>query len=309
MDIRQLRTFVHVAELGSISAAADRLRIAQPALSRQLQALEQELGVRLFQRHGRGVALTEEGGILLTRATVVLRELDQARDELKGASGELGGKVAFGLPPTVADILAGPLVERFSALFPKVKLSISSGYSGYVLDWLQRGIIDVAVLYESRHLKTINARPLILEKLFLIEPPDIPDAGPVPFASLAGRNLILPSRQHGLRILLDSVAAELGESLDPVIETDSLPLQLDLVRRGFGVTVLPLITVEKEIAAGQVVVRPLHQPEVTRRLVLATPIDRPVSRAVRLFAETAETVVRQLSESRGWQAIPVPAEP
>ena len=134
MELRQLRTFVHVAELGSFSAAAERLHIAQPALSRQIQILEQELGVNLFRRHGRGAVLTEQGQLFLPRATLVLRELERAREELRSDDTDLAGQVSFGMPPTVADVLSTPLIEHFSASHPQVKLRVASGYSGHVLD-------------------------------------------------------------------------------------------------------------------------------------------------------------------------------
>lgn len=311
MDLRQLRTFVHVAELGSISAAAERLHVAQPALSRQLQALERDLGVRLLQRHGRGVALTEAGSHLLARSTNVLHALDEIREELRETGDASHGQVSFALPPTVAEVLCGPLVERFSRRFPQVRLSISTGFSGYVLDWLQRGLADVAVLYDVAASPTLRLRPLAPERLYLVEPAAGGAHAPVPVAELARRPMILPRPQHGLRRVLDMAATRLGLTLVPVIEVDSLPLQLDLVRRGFGATVLPLAAVHAEIAASRLMARPLVAPQVTRQLVLATPLDQPLSRATRHFVEAVEQTARHLAETGLWrheEAPPMPAE-
>lgn len=307
MELRQIRTFVHVAELGSISAAAERLHMAQPALSRHLQALEQELGVRLFQRHGRGVALTPAGTMLLSRSTGVLRELDGMREDLRNAAEKPCGRVSFALPPTVAEFLCGPLVEHFSRSFPQVQLSISTGYSGYVLDWLQRGMVDVAVLYDVAASPMLRLRALLPERLHLIEHrQDVATpAGAVPVEALFERRLILPRPQHGLRRLLDAVAARKGMTLMPVIEVDSLPLQLDLVRRGFGSTVLPAAAAHADISAGRLAARALIAPEVTRHLVLATPIDRPPTSAARLFVEAIEETTRSLVASGVWDS-PVP---
>ncbi|MBS7697652.1 MULTISPECIES: LysR family transcriptional regulator [unclassified Chelatococcus] len=305
MEVKQLRTFVHVAELGSISLAAERLHIAQSALTRQIQALEAEVDAQLFRRHGRGVELTDQGAALFARATVILREIEQARAEIKSEQAVLTGEVSFGMPPTVADVLSGVLIEKFSRLHPRVKLRVVSGYSGHVLDWLQRGAIDLGVLYENKLPSTIRSQPLLLERLFLIEPP-----GPRPveasvasLAEIADLRLVLPSRRHGLRLLIDSVAAQAGYAFEPVVEADSLPVQIDLVRRGLGATILPFLSVFADVEAGTLLARPIVEPEITRRLVLASVIDRPPAPAIRQFAAMVMSEVAALVESGRWRAI------
>ena len=303
MELRQLRTFVHVAELGSFSAAAERLHIAQPALSRQIQILEQELGVNLFRRHGRGAVLTEQGQLFLSRATLVLRELERAREELRGDEAILSGQVSFGMPPTVADVLSTPLIEHFSAAHPQVKLRVASGYSGHVLDWLQRGMVDIAVLYETRQQpRTIRTQPLILEQLFLIAPGN-EDRSPITFADSLKRNLILPSKHHGLRIVLENFAARESLTIDPVIEVDSLPVQIDLARRNIGCIVLPLVSVFAAVEAGQLSAHPIVAPEVTRRMLIATASNRPMSAAVRRFAGAIRSQVTHLAQSGRWPGV------
>src|SRR5262245_53588160 len=120
MEISQLRTLIHVAELGSLSKAADRMRIAQPALSRQVRLLEEELGVRLFARHGRGMVITEQGRDVLTHAVRIMAELDEIRGRTSDANAPLSGQIAIGMPPTVADIISVPLVTAFGKAHPKV---------------------------------------------------------------------------------------------------------------------------------------------------------------------------------------------
>jgi DNA-binding transcriptional LysR family regulator len=303
MDLRQIRSFVHVAELGSISHAGERLRIAQPTLTRQIQSLENELGARLFRRTGRGVGLTERGEVFLARATVILRELDLAREELSGGA-EVGGHVSLGVPPTVADVLSSPLIEKFSKLYPNVQLRVASSYSGHVLDWLQRAIVDLAILYQVKKDNSFRSEPLVLEHLLLVEPGGSRRKGAsVRFADIARMKLILPSRQHGLRILIDRTAAQRGLTFAPVVEADSLRVQIDLVRRGLGVTILPLVSVFADVQARLLTASPIVEPELTRRLVLATPVDRQLSAAVRRFAATIETQVTELVSSGRWRGV------
>lgn len=305
MEIKQLRTFVHVAEVGSISVAAERLRVAQSALTRQIQALESELQVRLFRRHGRGVSLTYEGASLLSRATVILREVEQARTEIRSELAVVSGAVSFGMPPTVADVLSGALIEKFSQLHPQVKLRAVSGYSGHVLDWLQRGIIDLGILYEIKQSAMVMSTPLLVEQLFLVERADLGGgkSAVAPFREVASRRLVLPSRQHGLRLLVDAVAARDGYELDPIAEADSLPVQIDLVRRGIGATILPFLPVFAEVEAGVLLSRPIIEPEITRRLVLANAVDRPTSPAIRRFAEMIVSEVSELVRDGRWRGI------
>ena len=171
MEISQLRTILHVAELGSLSKAADRLRIAQPALSRQVRLLEDELGIRLFERHGRGMVVTEAGTAVLRHAARILAEMEEIRATVADDDAPLRGLVSVGMPPTVSDILAEPLVSAFQARHPEAKIRLVSAYSGYLMDWLHRGDVDVAIMYETRPLRSLRTKPLLEEVLYLIGAP------------------------------------------------------------------------------------------------------------------------------------------
>ena len=142
MDIKQLRTFIRVAEVGSLSQASDRLRLAQPALSRQIKMLENEIGVPLFVRHGRGMKLTEAGRQLLESVGAPLRQLEQSFDELRSSAKRIEGRVSLGMTPTISFILAGRLAKRVAKELPGVSLRIVEGYGGYLVEWLQRNEID-----------------------------------------------------------------------------------------------------------------------------------------------------------------------
>ena len=296
MDFRQLRTFVHVAQLGSISLAAERLHVAQSALTRQIQSLEAEFKVTLFRRHGRGVELTPAGEILQERASVILEEFEATRQALKNDTETLSGSVSFGMPPSVADVLSGPLIEKFSKLYPQVRLRAVAASSGYVYDWLQRGTIDVGVIYDVRPTPMIKTTPLMLEHLYLIERSEdcASTEATIRLGEVFDRDLILPSRQHGLRLLLDGIAAANGLALDTVAETDSMQVQVDLVRRGLGATILPWLSVAAGVEAGTFRARQIVSPQVTRKMVLARSIDRPISAAAQRFCEVIEAEAANL---------------
>lgn len=302
MELSQLRTLIHVAELGSLSKASDRLRIAQPALSRQVRMLEAELGFALFVRHGRGMVLSEQGKEVLAHAVRVLAEIDEIRAIATPADAPLTGEVAIGLPPTVADIISLPLAAAFGKAHPKARLRLVSAFTGYLLDWLHRGEIDIAVLYDPRMARSLRSRPLLLENLFLIGPPEagFSTVRAMPFASLADKRLLLPSTKHGLRVIVERCASETGITLDVGIEADTYSLLKDLVRNGHGWTILPLAPIHADVAAGSLTAAPLIDPVPVRRLTLAYPADRPVSRLARFAGEAIEDTVRDLVERAVW---------
>ena len=126
MDFRELRTFTCVAELGSLSKASDTLRIAQPALSRQIKLLEHELRAELFTRNGRGMVLTDAGRLLLARTSGIVRQIDQIRDDLQSAQGPPSGRVVLGLVPTVSCVLSARFARRCVESFPGISLCGSS---------------------------------------------------------------------------------------------------------------------------------------------------------------------------------------
>lgn len=314
MELAQLRTLIHVAELGSLSKAADRLHIAQPALSRQVRMLEAELGVRLFARHGRGMVLTEQGQEILKHATRVMAELEEIRAAATDAGAPLRGQVAIGLPPTVADIISVPLVASFGKAHPLAQLRLVGAYTGYLLDWLHRGEIDVAVLYDPHPARSLRSQPLLLENLFLIGPPEAGFSGvrAVPFAELAGKRLLLPSTRHGLRSIVERCGAEAGVALDVAVEADSYATLKDLVRHGHGWTILPLAAIHDDIAARRLTAAPLVDPAPARRLVLSYPADRPVPRLARFAGKAIADIVSERVESGVWAGqllSPVPEPP
>lgn len=282
MDLKQIDYFVHVAELGSFTRAASVLRVAQPALSRQVRSLEVELRQPLFDRNGRGVTLTEAGKRLLAHGRGILQQVARARQDLEEQRGTASGRLAIGLPPSVSRTLTGPLVETFRRRFPKATLTMVEGLSTYVLEWLLLGRVDCAVVYNVSPAATIDLLPVLDEALYLVSARPRGHAGellgkPVTAAQLAQHELVMPSRPHSIRMLLESTLA--GAGLKPRIglEIDSVPAILDLVERNPLHAVLSLNALRGREAA--FVARPIvlakDQPPLAARLWIATSAQRP----------------------------------
>lgn len=300
----QLRTLIQVAKLGSLSKAADRVRIAQPALSRQIRMLEEELDAKLFERHGRGMVITEPGHQVLAHAVRIMAGIEELRAELAERTPLLTGRVVIGMPPTVGDLISVPLVAALRQAHPHLALRLVSAFTGHLLDWLQRGEADLVVLYDPQPTRSLRSQPLLTEALFLIGPRTaaFSMARAVPFRELAGQSLLLPGPRHGLRAIVERCAVEARTPLRVDIEADTFETLKDLVRHGYRSTILPLAPIASDIAAGRLTAAPLIDPAPDRRLVLAFPSDRPPNGAARAAAAAVTTVVTDLVQRGAWAA-------
>lgn len=303
MEIKQLKYFLAVNELGAFSKAAVVLSVAQPVLSRQIRSLEEELGIELLYRNGRGIVLTEAGKLLLSRARSIIEEASAIATDIDSMRASPSGKLILGLPPTASAILSVPLIQRFRENYPRVKLKVQEGYSGHVLEWLSTGRIDVAVLYDAPKTSTLLTQPLIEEELLLIGPANTPAAlreKPIHGSMLAELPLILPSHPHGLRILVETLLGRFKVIPEVECEIDSLSATLDLVERGVGYGILPYASVIKQVRAGTHVVMPIVEPRMSRQLVLATSTQLPTTIATRSLARTVKELVRDLVTDGMW---------
>ena len=305
MDLKQLRSFREIAEAGSLSRAADRLRLAQPALSRQIRLLEAEAGLALFTRHGRGMALTEAGRELLARISGPLRQLEGAFAEVRALSGAVAGQVALGMMPTVAAVLAGPLARRVAERHPAVSLRVVEGYTGHLIEWVQRGATDATLLYGPASDLHLPVRDLFIEALVLAGPPGSglsPDA-PVTLADAAKRPLVAPSLPHGLRSIVETAAARARITLNLRHEADSFLVLKDLVECGLGFAILPRSSIRREEQEGRMAVAPLVRPTIRRQVVLAVPPDRAAGRATEAVLALLAEEVAARADGGDWRAI------
>lgn len=288
MQVIQLRTLLHVAELGSLSKAADRLGIAQPALSRQIRQMESELGSLIFVRHGRGMVLTDLGREILKPAADILLKLDEIRGLAAAGTQFEQGLVRFGMPPTIAEVMTVPLTRALRADHPRLSLRISSAFSGHLLDWLKRDELDCCVCYDPEVPTTMRIVPLLHEQLFLVGSAQqrLSMDRPVSFESLRREPLILPSARQGLRPIIDLCARQRGVELSAVVEADAFGAMIELVRNGFGYTIMSLAPIYRQIKSSVLTAAPLVDPSPSRCLVIAYPVDRPVVSAARYVGQT-----------------------
>ncbi len=306
MDLKQLKTFIYLAEAGSLSRASDRLRIAQPALSRHIKLLESEIGVTLFARHARGMDLTEEGKQLLSRVSGLIRQLEQSVYDIRSIHTEVSGNVALGLMPTVTTVLAVRLVERVARDLPQVSLRLVEGYSVHLIEWLQRGDIDLTFLYGPSGDFHLRTQELLHEDVILISPSgSLPDTGPeISIEEVAGLELVLPSRPYGVRLAVDAISKRTGVAIEPTYDVDSFWVIKSLVKSGVCHSFMPLSSVTADLAAGLLEVRKTAPAPATRQLILGMPSDRSNTRATDAVIGILKDEIALMIREGEWVATP-----
>ncbi|HWI82129.1 LysR family transcriptional regulator [Ramlibacter sp.] len=240
MELRQMRYFVRVVELGSISRAALDLQLVQSALSQQIGRLEGELATRLLRRTSKGITPTEAGLAFFREAQLALRHVEQAARAAH--ESRLTGSVSVGLAPTTASVLGVPLMLAMRERYPDVRLHMVSALSGHLSNMLNSRQLDLAVLFETQPARRWSVTPLLQERLFFIQSRKhrFRELGArARIADLKALPLILPSGPHGLRSTLDAAFARARFKPNIVAEIDSLAMLMDAVDHGLGCTVQP----------------------------------------------------------------------
>lgn len=296
MDLKQLAYFVRVAELGSFTKASQALDVAQPALSRQVRLLEVELRQNLLVRNGRGATPTEAGRLLLEHGRGILHQVERAREELGRVRGSLAGRVAIGLPPSLARVLTVPLTRAFRQQLPEASLSISEGLSATMQEWLATGRLDIAVLYNAQPAPEIEITPLRDEDLFLVQKrpaglAEEPPAPPIPLAEVAKLPLVIPSRPNAIRMHVEAEMASIGCRPQVALEIDGVSAILDLVADGAGAALLSRNAVASSIRPSAYLTRPICDPPLSTRVCLATSSMRPATLTQQATLNLIQTIL------------------
>lgn len=303
MELRQLRYFVGVSEAGSLLKASARLHIAQPALGQQIAALEDELGARLFERSSRGMTLTEPGAVFLEHARVVFADAERARHAVQETSAVPSGEVVIGLPATVALAVTVPILIACRERYPSIRLKVIEAYSGFLREWLLAGRLDLALLFGDAADTSLAKLPLLEERLALVTSTHskrLPRS--LTLAEVAHRPLVLPGREHGLRRIIDDACLPLGIELDVVAEIDSLSSVKKAVEADLGSTILSLASVAEEVATGRLRASTIEGASMSRRVVCATSITRPMTQATSAMIRLTTELLQQMVRSGAWPA-------
>jgi DNA-binding transcriptional LysR family regulator len=303
MDLRQLRSLVYIADCGSFSRAAEILRTSQPSLSQQIKHLEAELGVELLHRHARGVTLTELGHAFCAHARTIMKDVEQAKEEITAQADSPSGKVSVGLPTSACRGIASHLIRLVSDKYPNISLHILEGMTGTLDEWVQLGRLDVALLYDHKAFANIDPTEIMLEDLMLMAGKGNPilQRAQISFSELQALPIVLPSNQHVIRNLIERLAARENIVPNVVIDCDSLPGIIDLVRNGY-MTVMPHFAMLQEINRNEVGAVAITNPTPFWRLSTIVSQRTINSRSAQFVAKTLVETIRTLVADGTWQA-------
>lgn len=306
MDLRSLRFFVHIADAGSITRAAAQLGIAQPALTRHVQAMETQLGTPLLERLPRGVRLTAAGRKFLEHARRVVREMDRAQAELAHSTQPAGGRVILGVSPTIAAWLVPGCVERCRSEAPELSIKVVEGFSPQLADALGAGRVDVALLTNPQPARALRYTPLLSEPIVVVGPRGAAPARPFFTLAELARTPVLIS--DGIRAALEEQLARAGARLNVEVEIDSIEAIRALLLRGSTHALMPVSTFHDDIASGRLSAWPIADASLNRMLVLAQAARPALPAASDAVAQIVAAEIESLFE-RGTFALPVPPGP
>lgn len=309
MELRQLRYFTAIAQHGSFSKAAEQVFVAQSALSHQLAQLEEELGTRLLHRSRRGVELTDAGRVFLAHAAAILRQVDDAKASVRHLVGEPSGKVVFGIPHSVSNALALPLLQTLRQRFPKIELELTEELTGNLIPQLRSGQVNLAVLFDDGQLDEFDYTLLLDERLALISPATTPDrpTASVSLAEALAMPLILPANPHGVRPIIEAAARR--HSCPPpnvIADISSISILRTTLLAGLGHTLLPVMPLQHELAAGTLCAVAVDGPVLSRRVAICTSKHIPLSAAASAVSQLTVDLTHTLCATQAWQgATPV----
>ncbi len=294
MDFRRLEIFAKVAELGSFSRAAEALFLTQPTVSEHVRSLEDELGVQLLDRLGRGATPTPAGQVLLgyaRRMVALAREAQQAVDQLRG---RISGELAVGGSTIPGEYVLPRLIGAFKAKYPDISISLLIGDSRQVSAWVDEGRVEVAVVGARPSARALESRELMPDELVVVVPAGHPWAAgrAIGIADLRGEPLVMRERGSGSREAMERALADAGLDLSGfrvVGEMGSTQAVKQAVRAGLGIALMSHRAVEDECRAGLLACVKVTDLKFARAFYLVTHRDRTRSPVAQAFVAYLES--------------------
>lgn len=298
MELKQIESFVRVAELGSFTKAAAALGMPQPLLSRHVRQLEVELHQNLLIRNGRGVSLTEAGTVMLEHGRGILHQVALAQEELGSVRGALAGKVSIGLPPSLSKLVTVPLTLAFRKALPQAQLSLGEGFSVVMVESLRAGRLDMAVLYNPPPSPELEMTLLHEDALILIAGKkstltSVKLKPTMTLAALAELPLILPSRPNAFRLLIETEMLRVNCKPQIALEIDGLNAILELVKEGLGYAILPAYTLKNFANPQNFTTHRIERPKLNSQLMLVWSSKRPMTSTHTAAQQLIQRVVSQ----------------
>ncbi|MGV6874719.1 LysR family transcriptional regulator [Pseudochelatococcus sp. B33] len=305
LEYRDIVAFLAVAQCQSYSRAAEKLNLAQSALSRRVQRLEQDLGIDLLERHPRGVRMTEAGRLLMTRAEKLHVEFHRIEQELKTFASSPPQEVSVAMPQGAARLFTTPVIASFYNRHPEVRLRIIERESAYNRESVLRGEADFALVYNAQPHEDLALVPLLHERILVVAPgpavsktiyPDLYDLD-----GLERLPLILPSLPHTYRSVISQASGRKDFSLNVIMEVNGFATSLEMVQKGLGYTISTFPPLQAAIERSEVICIPITSPSCEVTLSLVHRVDRPPRPILGDLQDIIQDVARSIEPSAYWR--------
>lgn len=294
MEQRQWECFVSAYEEKSITRAARKLHVVQPAVSMQLKKLEAELGFPLFERTKRGVIPTHQADQIYSMVVPLLLDLASVKQRAVELGGTMTGSISIGVNPSIAHAILGRTLSRFERSYPGVDLRIVEFESTILMDKLLLGELDVAIINYSRGRVGISIDILVKESLFFVHRrSEGAHASTIDFKEIASWKLVLPHKKHGYRRVIDDAAKRTATPIVPKLEIDSFSPIIDLVASSDMATILPGVSLRRGQNMPPLQMRRITRPRLFREIACAYRSRRPPSSACREFIDLMKRELEQ----------------
>src|ERR1700744_1147260 len=298
MDLKQMQYFLCLAQERNVTRAARRLNIVQPALSMQIAKLETTLGKQLFFRTAQGMSLTSAGEEFERLVAPIIKDIDRAREEMARLDGKVAGRVSIGMINSAAQSILPVSTLRIAKAYPDIELSICEGYSETMLEWVLAGQLDLAIVNARQRGGAPAMQPILDEEMMLAHAASSEGSLPkqVSFPALKKLDLVIPSRRHGLRRILDETAANAGFALSPRLEMDTLPAICGVVASTSMSTILPGIALRADPEAGTTRAHRLR-PSLTRSIAWVSNPRRVMSSAMQAVMQIVSDDLKAVADA------------
>ncbi|TNM59710.1 nitrogen assimilation transcriptional regulator NAC [Aliirhizobium smilacinae] len=282
VDFKKLKSFVKIIDTGSVSRAASILRVAQPALSQQIASLEQHFKHQLLIRSNVGITPTEAGLVLYRHAQIMLKQIEQTQTDIEQSSRSVSGRVSIGLATySSSSALSLPLIKEMRARYPHITVHINDSFGHILSELIMTGKMDMALIYTSDPIKGVTLQPLFREEMFLVSPADmeLPDkaGNTLPLSALDALPMLLPSKSHFLRRLIDDALGRARSKPEVISEVESVPALAAAVLDGLGSTILPASVVLETASFRGAQLHPLNKPVIDATVSLCISDHLPLS--------------------------------
>ena len=304
MELRQINYFIAVAETTSLTKAAGRLHIAQPALSQNIKNLEEELDTRLFERSRQGMALTDSGVAFLEHARGLIRQVNRAKESVRDLDDNPSGTVSVAMPASVANVLAVPLFQLLKKNYPAIELNLDEGLTGNIRQAFEMGLYDIILGLNEDESDNLSIERLIREDLYFISQYSGGDrnTAEIDFLDLALYPIIISQVQHSMGQTVMKYAQEQNLDLKIISSNTALHPAIKLIEAGIGHGISPWSAIYEKYEQELICARKIINPCMHRTVSMLSPSNRPRTIATLKVMELIRQTVKlahSLDEWRG----------